>query len=272
MRAADALARAVMAELRERLAVSVCAFVPVTTARFDDALAHRPDAASEAVADYRDKLKTVGPRLQDACLAKTREALAAPAGPLAAIGAELPKRLAERLTRDELEQSRAAVETPAARKLTGFRRDLEQRAATELGPWADRFLPAMNEELRLSLQGEIGAVPALHTPVLPPLSEQAAAAQPARITNLNTLPELCSSFYPVASRRASEEGSVVLAVHVTASGRVDGIEIERSSGAPALDVAAAGCIAGYGSFAPRREGDQAVPGWQRLKWTWRLTD
>ena len=277
--AVDALARDVREALHAELAISVCSFVPITTVRFDDALARRPDAASEAVAGYRARLKAAAPKLEAACLAKTREALAAPAGPLAELNADVPRRLAKQLTRDELEQARAAAATPAARKLATLRLDLAQRAAAELGPWAQHFVPALSEELRLGLQGEIGAMPLLPAQAqaasqasASPVSEEAGAAPPARIANQSALPGLCASFYPATSRRASEEGSVVLAVHVTVSGRVDGVEVVSSSGTPSLDVAAAACVSGYGSFVPRREGTQPVPGWQRVKWTWRLED
>lgn len=275
----DALTRDLRESLHGSIAISVCSFVPMTTARFDDALAHRSDAASEAVADYRAKLKAAAPKLEETCLAKTREALAAPTGPLAELNASLPKRLAAQLTREELEQARATTATPGARKLAKLRLDLEQRAAAELGPWAQHFVPALGEELRLGLQGEIGAMPAVSsqaqtmTPVEAPPSaipSEAVAAPAARLANQSALPALCEGFYPVSARRRSEEGSVVLAVHVTASGRVDGVEILSSSGVPSLDVATAACVSGYASFVPRREGDQPVPGWQRLKWTWRL--
>jgi TonB family protein len=275
--AVDALAHDVREALHGAIAISVCSFVPMTTTRLDDALARRPDAASEAVAGYRARLKGAAPKLEAACLAKTREALAASTGPLAELNAAVPRRLAAQLTRDELEQARAAAATPAARKLATLRLDLAQRAAAELGPWALSFVPALGEELRLGLQGEIGAMPVFPAQAqapapASPVSAEAAAALPAKIANQSALPGLCASFYPATSRRANEEGSVVLAVHVTVSGRADGVEVVSSSGTPSLDVAAAACVSGFASFVPRREGTQPVPGWQRVKWTWRLEE
>lgn len=277
-RAAEALAREVREALHGGIAVSVCSFVPMTTARFDDALARRPDAASDAVTGYRARLKGAAPKLEETCLAKTREALAAPVGPLAELNAGLPKMLAAQFTREELERLRGAGVTPAARRLAKLRLDLEQRAAAELGPWAQSFVPRLSEELRLGLQGEIGAMPpapgqtATSAAPASTVPAEAASAPAAHITNLSALPKLCSSFYPMSARRSGEEGSVVLAVHVTVSGRVDGVEVVTSSGAASLDVAAAACVSGYASFSPSREGAQPVPGWQRLKWSWHLED
>jgi len=86
------------------------------------------------------------------------------------------------------------------------------------------------------------------------------------------LSDACSSYYPSASRRLSEEGSVVLAMFVNASGKVTETKVETSSGIPRLDEAAQKCVmsVGTGVFEPQKVGNEAVSAWFRIKWTWRL--
>ena len=119
------------------------------------------------------------------------------------------------------------------------------------------------------LQADIGAVPAS---VAKPAAAGAAWTIPARIQNPKELPANCASFYPAGSRIAGEQGSVVMLVHVTEGGRIDGIEVDTSSGHAELDVATAACVTAYGIFVPRRNGNQPIVSWQRLKWTWRLEE
>ncbi len=87
-----------------------------------------------------------------------------------------------------------------------------------------------------------------------------------------SLGSACESFYPVTSRRLNEEGSVVLLVYVLATGRIGSVLVDSSSGFPALDVAAAGCIGAVAEFEPQRREGQPVASWQRMKWTWRLSN
>jgi len=105
--------------------------------------------------------------------------------------------------------------------------------------------------------------------------EQPKAAPPpitqARIAKGSNLGEACSSYYPSASRRLSEEGSVVLLVYVAPNGRVSETKVETSSGIQRLDEAAEKCVRAQGKFEPQKVGNDAVGSWQRMKWTWRLT-
>jgi len=86
------------------------------------------------------------------------------------------------------------------------------------------------------------------------------------------LGDLCSSYYPSASRRLSEEGSVVLNMFVAANGKVTETKVETSSGIPRLDEAAQKCVqsAPSGIFEPQKVGNDTVGAWFRIKWTWRL--
>jgi len=105
--------------------------------------------------------------------------------------------------------------------------------------------------------------------------EPVKAAPPAiiqaRVAKGSNLGEACSSYYPSASRRLSEEGSVVLLVYIAPNGRVSETKVETSSGIARLDDAAEKCVKAQGRFEPQRVGSEPVGSWQRMKWTWRLT-
>lgn len=66
--------------------------------------------------------------------------------------------------------------------------------------------------------------------------------------------------YPRLSRRLGEEGTVLLRVHVDASGRPAQIELKQSSGHTRLDAAALDTVRQW-RFTPARLGESAVAGW-----------
>jgi protein TonB len=94
---------------------------------------------------------------------------------------------------------------------------------------------------------------------------------PVRVAKGVNLGDLCEPYYPSASRRLSEEGSVVLLVYVGPNGRVTETKVETSSGIQRLDEAAEKCVKAQGRFEPQKVGNDAVGSWQRMKWTWRLS-
>ena len=94
----------------------------------------------------------------------------------------------------------------------------------------------------------------------------------ARVAKGSNLGEACGSYYPSASRRLSEEGSVVLLVFIAPNGKVSETKVETSSGYQRLDEAAEKCVKAQGRFEPQKVGAEAVGSWQRMKWTWRLTN
>lgn len=63
--------------------------------------------------------------------------------------------------------------------------------------------------------------------------------------------------YPMLSRRAGEEGRVMLRVMVEASGTPSKVEIEKSSGFPRLDEAALDAVKRW-KFVPARRGTEAI--------------
>jgi protein TonB len=66
--------------------------------------------------------------------------------------------------------------------------------------------------------------------------------------------------YPAVSKRAGEQGRVMLRVHVDAMGAVEEIEVQASSGFARLDEAARSAVRRW-RFIPAKLGDRAVAGW-----------
>lgn len=105
------------------------------------------------------------------------------------------------------------------------------------------------------------------TPAPPPPPTPAPAppapAKPAAVTPplayadylRNPAPE-----YPEQALRRGWEGTVLLRVHVLASGRPGNIEIERSSGREMLDRAAVRTVQKW-TFVPAKRGNEPQDGW-----------
>jgi len=77
--------------------------------------------------------------------------------------------------------------------------------------------------------------------------------------------------YPESARRDGKEGRVLLRVLVNEEGRTASVEVNRSSGAEALDQAAVEAIKRW-RFSPARHGDRPVESWVRIPIDFRLTD
>lgn len=75
--------------------------------------------------------------------------------------------------------------------------------------------------------------------------------------------------YPLAARRNGEEGTVMLRVLVTAEGAAARVELDRSSGSAALDIAAQEAVRGW-RFVPARRGSQTVEDWVRVPVVFRI--
>ena len=66
--------------------------------------------------------------------------------------------------------------------------------------------------------------------------------------------------YPSLAQRRGWEGTVLLRVHVLASGKPGEIQIQKSSGRQQLDDAALDAVKRW-SFVPAKQGDVAQDGW-----------
>lgn len=93
------------------------------------------------------------------------------------------------------------------------------------------------------------APPKAETP--PPLTPPSASAGYLK----NPAPE-----YPPLAQRRGWEGTVLLRVHVLASGSPSEIHVQKSSGRDALDDAAVRAVKRW-SFVPAKRGDVAQDGW-----------
>ncbi|CRL97858.1 hypothetical protein [Pseudomonas sp. 8 R 14] len=66
--------------------------------------------------------------------------------------------------------------------------------------------------------------------------------------------------YPSLAQRRGWEGTVLLRVHVLASGKPGEIQVQKSSGRQQLDDAALTAVKRW-SFVPAKQGDVAQDGW-----------
>jgi protein TonB len=101
------------------------------------------------------------------------------------------------------------------------------------------------------------AAPAPAVPAAVPAPAQAPLTPPSASAGYlrNPAPE-----YPALALRRNWEGTVLLRVHVLASGRPSEIQVQKSSGRELLDEAAVAAVKRW-SFVPARRGDQAQDGW-----------
>jgi len=153
----------------------------------------------------------------------------------------------------------------------------EDKKAPPPPPPPDYKPPAVNTPL-LDLPVVAGPPPVqaiVQKPAEPAKPQPKAEPPPiiqAKVAKGSNLGEACGSYYPSASRRLSEEGSVVLLVYIGTNGKVNETKVETSSGFQRLDEAAEKCVKAQGRFEPQKVGNDPVPSWQRMKWTWRLTN
>jgi len=123
------------------------------------------------------------------------------------------------------------------------------------------------------------ALPALvETARLPVAASPTAPAAPAapRSEPVTTPPVFNAAYlrnppprYPLAARRSSEEGTVVLRVLVTVDGSAARVELDRSSGSASLDGAALEAVRSW-RFVPARRGAVNIEDWVRVPVVFRL--
>jgi protein TonB len=113
-------------------------------------------------------------------------------------------------------------------------------------------------------------------PELPPVdTAPVAEAVPDQSTApIGSLQELkarsrVEPVYPAASRRAGEEGSVLLRVFVDPSGRPQQVLVAQSSGHSRLDQAAVNAVKRW-RFQPASAGGGPIGSWSRVTITFRL--
>jgi len=75
--------------------------------------------------------------------------------------------------------------------------------------------------------------------------------------------------YPVAARRAGEQGTVTLRVLVTRDGQPARVDVEKPSGSAHLDAAAVEAVRAW-RFVPARQGADAIESWVLVPIVFRL--
>ncbi|HXF67131.1 MAG TPA: energy transducer TonB, partial [Burkholderiales bacterium] len=75
--------------------------------------------------------------------------------------------------------------------------------------------------------------------------------------------------YPLAARRAGEQGTVLLRVLVARDGQPARVELERSSGSRHLDAAALEAVKAW-RFIPARRGTEPLESWVLVPIVFRL--
>jgi len=115
--------------------------------------------------------------------------------------------------------------------------------------------------------GEPAGVPERTVAAPEPTNAGAVAGPPTRSSAAylrNPAPS-----YPLASRRAGEQGTVTLRVRVSPDGIATRVAVERSSGSPHLDAAALEAVKAW-RFTPARRGADAVESWMLVPIVFRL--
>jgi protein TonB len=134
--------------------------------------------------------------------------------------------------------------------------------ATPAAPEPDRLLTHVEPDKA------IASVPVASESADTKEKSATASAQVARSASGDAGPEVPPSFragylrnpeppYPPVSRRLGEQGTVQLRVQVSPEGRAARVEVQRSSGFPRLDEAAAAAVREW-RFVPARRGDAPI--------------
>jgi protein TonB len=118
-----------------------------------------------------------------------------------------------------------------------------------------------------SFAGEPAGVPERTVAAPEPANAGAAALPPASFSAAYLRSPAPS--YPLASRRAGEQGTVTLRVRVSPDGLATRVAVERSSGSPHLDAAALEAVKAW-RFTPARRGADAVESWMLVPIVFRL--
>lgn len=93
-------------------------------------------------------------------------------------------------------------------------------------------------------------------PPPPPPPPEAVTAPFGRAGYLNNPPP----GYPATAARQGWQGTVLLRVRVLSTGRVDTVEVQKSSGHKLLDEEAMATVRGW-QFTPSKRGDTPIDGW-----------
>ena len=122
----------------------------------------------------------------------------------------------------------------------------------------------------------IVAEPVDTAPTAPPIEEipdsapVAIPAEPGPVQSASlSVTRRVEPVYPPASRRAEEEGAVLLKVLVDVRGTARDVQVSKSSGFPRLDEAASTAVRRW-RFSPAMQASQPVEAWTQVNVIFRL--
>ncbi len=249
-----------------------------------------PSFTKERAKDVRLQLNHAEVTLLKACRQILPLALNAADGPFPEIEQSV-RRAVEQVSPADLTAASEFMQSSAAPAIFKMQRTIAADAERAFTQWFERAGPTIAKSIVTTALDQLPdehAAPAASAlngqrtatvPATGPTSTQRAWATagipnstPARLLNKDKLGDACSSFYPTRSRMLAEEGSVILLLRVSEEGVLQGVVVQNSSGYPALDIAAAGCVGAVARFAPMQQDGKPIASWQRMKWNWSLTD
>jgi periplasmic protein TonB len=120
-------------------------------------------------------------------------------------------------------------------------------------------------EIAISTEAPAATAITQATTVRPPAPVVAAPTAPKQIRGRNYQPE-----YPPSSKRAGEEGSVILQVYVGLDGKVTEAKVATSSGFEKLDEAAVKEALRSWKYSPATQGGKPVAVWHTVKVTFKI--
>jgi protein TonB len=132
------------------------------------------------------------------------------------------------------------------------------------------FVPPPDFEI--TLPSEATTAITQTTSVVPPPAPPPMAAPVVKTPPRSPTKGLSRPDYPPTARRLNQEGTVVLMIYVLEDGRVGDVRVEKSSGYPKLDEAAANHAKLRWRFIPGMEGQNAVAAWGRFAVTFKLEE
>jgi protein TonB len=132
------------------------------------------------------------------------------------------------------------------------------------------FVPPPDFEITLPTEATTAITQT--TSVVPPPAPPPKPAPVVKTPPRSPAKGLSRPDYPPTARRLNQEGTVVLMIYVLEDGRVGDVRIEKSSGYPKLDEAAANHAKARWRFIPGMEGSNPVAAWGRFAVTFKLEE
>lgn len=124
-------------------------------------------------------------------------------------------------------------------------------------PPVEHNAPAITQAAPIAAPTQIAQAPQPPAPVAPPAQKSSSISPPRFDADYLENPP---PNYPPLSKKAKEEGTVLLRVLVDASGHADKVELKESSGFERLDRAALNVVQRW-RFVPARQGSEQVAAW-----------